>query len=78
MFLAADESKRTAFHMALRWGQIGLLHKLLEWAKDVLTPEQLQSMFLAADESKRTAWHMALQESQTEVSNKVWDWAKVY
>ena len=43
MFLATDESKRTAWYMALEEGHIELLHKLWAWANEVLTPEELKT-----------------------------------
>ena len=45
--------------MASENGQIEVLKKLWEWAKEVLTSEEIQSMFLVRDESKRPlgTWH---------------------
>jgi len=45
MFLAKDKFGKTAWHMASEKGQIEVLHKLLEWAKEILTQEELNKMF---------------------------------
>jgi hypothetical protein len=44
MFLAKDKFQMTACHMAVGRGQIEVLHKLWEWAKEVLTQEELNYM----------------------------------
>jgi len=45
--------------MTAEKSQTEVLHKLWEWAKDVLTPELNSMLFLAKDEEKMTAWHIA-------------------
>ena len=52
------------------------MHKLWEWAKEVLNPKELSSMFLAKDRYERTAWPITLDEGQTELLHKLWEWAK--
>jgi len=48
-----------------------------EWTKEVLTPEELNSMFfLAKDEEEMTAWHIAAYRCQIELLHKVWEWTK--
>jgi hypothetical protein len=59
MFLAEDGSKRTAWHMAAENGQLEVLQTFWEWAKQVLTQDELNIMFLAEDQYAKTAWHMA-------------------
>ena len=76
MFLDRDESRRTAWPNASEKGQIELLNKLWEWAKDLLISEEIQNIFLARDESKRTAWHMALEEGHIDVFHNLWEWPK--
>jgi len=44
MFLAEDGYGWTAWHMATMKCQIEVLHKLEEWAKEVLTPEELKKI----------------------------------
>jgi hypothetical protein len=46
---------------------IEILHKLLEWAREVLTQEDLNNIFLAKDIDKSTAWDMAAGNNQIEV-----------
>ena len=41
MFLAKDIWGRTAWHMKARKDKINILYKLSEWAKEVLTREEL-------------------------------------
>ena len=50
--------------MAAENGQIEVLNTLWEWAKELLTQEELNNMFLAKDECERTAWHMAAKKDQ--------------
>jgi len=49
MFIVEDEFERTPWHMAAEKDQIELLHKLWEWAKVVLTQEELNNMLLTKD-----------------------------
>jgi hypothetical protein len=50
--------------MAAENGHIEVLHKLWEWAKEVLAQEELKYMFLPEYEFQRTAWHMAAGRGQ--------------
>jgi hypothetical protein len=59
--------------MASQKGQIEVLHKEWEWAKDVLTPEELDNVFLAKDGYERAAWHMASEKGQIEMFHKLWE-----
>jgi hypothetical protein len=50
---------------------------LWEWAKEVLTPEELKNkVFLAKDKLNRTTWHAASQKGQLEVLHKLREWSK--
>jgi hypothetical protein len=53
--------------MAAVKGRIEVLHKLWEWAKEVLTQEELSNMFLAKDGRQTTACHMAAGTGRVEV-----------
>jgi hypothetical protein len=44
-----------------------------EWAKKVLTQEELRNIFLAKDVDERTAWHMESEKGQIELLHKLWD-----
>jgi hypothetical protein len=59
MFSSKNTNENTACYMAKKEGQLELLHKLWEWAKNVQTPEELKGIILAIDESKRPpgTWH---------------------
>jgi len=73
MVLDKDGFERTAWHIASEKGQIELLRKLLEWAKEVLTPEKLKRMFLGIDGYERTASHIASEKDQIELLQKLWE-----
>ena len=45
MFLANDIWCRTAWHVAAEKGKLEELRKLWEWAKELLTPEELNNNF---------------------------------
>jgi len=62
--------------MAVEEGQIEVLYKIWEWAKEVLTQGEFKNMFLANDEFKRNAWHMAAGKGQIDILHKLWDWVK--
>jgi hypothetical protein len=47
MFLYHGEYNRTAWYLAVRNGQIKLLKKLMEWAKQVLTQEEVKMYILS-------------------------------
>ena len=50
MFLAKDAWGRTAWYVAAEYNKLDTLHKLWEWANEVLTPEELyNNMFLIKD-----------------------------
>jgi len=64
--------------VATEKGQLDVvLQALWEWAKKVLTPEELNSnMFLKKDGDERTAWHMVSEKGQIELLHKLWEWGK--
>jgi len=58
-------------------GQLAQLHKLREWAKDVLTQVELNNtLFLAKDGDECTAWHMETEKWQTVLLHHLWELAK--
>ena len=62
--------------MSAEKGQLAILNKLWDWAKEVLTGEELNNTsFLAKDGDEKTTWHMASQKGQIEVIQKLWEWA---
>ena len=58
--------------MAAEKGQLEMLHKLWEWAEEVLTQEELNNMFLGKDAYERTVCPMAANRGQIEVLHKLW------
>jgi hypothetical protein len=54
--------------MAAEKGKPEVSDILLEWAKELLTPENISNEFLLArDDSERTAWHVAAKKCNTEL-----------
>ena len=62
--------------MAAEKVEIEVLQNLWEWAKEILTQEELNNMFLAEELLGRTAWHMAAEKGQIEVLYILSDWFK--
>jgi hypothetical protein len=57
-------------------GQKEVLYQLWDWAKFVLTEEELNNMYLVEDILGRTTWLMAAEKHQIQVLHKQLDWAK--
>jgi len=55
MFIAKDKFEKTAWYMAAEKGQLEVLHKLWEWAKELLTQEEIKYVFVDKDGFGRTA-----------------------
>ena len=68
LLLAQNYVRHTGWLMAAEKGHIEVLDKLWEWAKEVLTQEELNSMlFLDKDGDGKAAWHMASEKVQIEL-----------
>jgi ankyrin repeat protein len=76
MFLDKDEYQITAWHVAARNGQIEILHKLWDWAKEVLTQKELNKLLLNRSISAKTAWQVVAEEGRIEVLPLLWESAK--
>ena len=62
--------------MAVAKDVLEIFHKMWEWAKEVLAPEQLNNnMFFAKDKIERTAWHVASHSGKLGILYKLWEWA---
>jgi hypothetical protein len=58
-------------------GHLDILHTLWEWAKELLTPEEINyNLFLDRDNDEWTAWNAAAERDDQEVLNKLLEWAK--
>ena len=58
-------------------GQIEVLYKVWEWAKDVLTPKEFRNkLFLYKDICGRTIWHIAAEKGRLDLLHKLCGWAK--
>ena len=56
LLLAEDIWGRTVWHMAAEKGKPELLDILMEWATELLTPEEISNKFsFAKDDSEQTA-----------------------
>jgi hypothetical protein len=66
----------TVWHIAAKNGRIEVLNKLSEWAKEVLTQEELKNMILAHDAFKNADWPIAAEMGQIEVLSKLKELAK--
>ena len=77
MLLGTDKDGTTAWHCAARWGNSEILIKVLEWAKQNLTKEEINNkLLLGTDEDGITAWHYAAWRGNSEILQKLWVWAK--
>jgi ankyrin repeat protein len=67
-----------AWHMAAECGQVVILEKLWDFAKELqLKPEELRNeVLLSKDEYNQTAWHMAAECGQVVILEKLWNFAK--
>jgi len=70
-FLAKDGFGRTAWHMASEKGKIYVLHKLWEWGKEILTPEDLNKLLLDDDIWGRTDGYLTAEKGHINVSQKL-------
>ena len=62
--------------MAAEKDQLELLHIVWEWAKQVLTQEELNNYLnLAENIGEATFWHEASENSELRILHKVGDWA---
>jgi len=60
LLLGTDKYGRTAWHRAAKRGNSEILQKLCEWAKENLTPEEINNeLLLGIDKEGMTAWHSA-------------------
>ena len=58
-------------------GNSEIFKKLWEWAKENLTPEEINNiLLLSTDKKGMTAWRIAAEEGNSEILQKLWEWAK--
>jgi ankyrin repeat protein len=77
LLLAHDKYRRNAWHVAALGGNLQVLEKLWEWAKENLTKEEISNhLLLATDNTGKTAWHMAAENGKLAVLQKIWERAK--
>jgi ankyrin repeat protein len=77
LLLHKDYSACTAWQLAAVGGNIKVLEKLWECAKEKLTTEELNNkMLLAKDNKQWTAWHYASSQGNVEALQKLWECGK--
>jgi ankyrin repeat protein len=77
LLLAKDNERKTAWHLAVFWGNMEALQKLWECANENLTREELKNKYVSAQDSgKKTAWHVAAEEGNLKILQQLWEWAK--
>jgi len=58
-------------------GNVNILKKLWEWAKQRQTTDELkQTLFLGINLMGRTAWHDVAETNSTKVLDVLWEWGK--
>jgi aminoglycoside N3'-acetyltransferase len=75
LMLAKDDKRRTAWIMATERGNLEVLEKLWECAKEKLTTEEINKLLLGTDNNGRTVFHRAALRCRLEILQKVWEWA---
>ena len=73
--MSKDECKETAWHKAATLGNVEVLKRLCDWAKELqLKPGELRNeVLLSKDESKETALHSAAKSGHVEILKNLWD-----
>jgi hypothetical protein len=58
-------------------GELDLMQKLWEWAKENLTKEEIKNnLLLHTDSDGKTAWHVVARYGEVGVMEKIWESAK--
>jgi len=63
-------------HHASHSGNLQMLERIWNLAKEQLTPEDLNKLLLAQDYQRRTAWHVASKRCDVEILVKFRKWAE--
>jgi len=77
--LLKDGYGQMVWYVAAEGGQIELLEKMWDWAKELqLKPEELRNqLWLTKHNSGKTAWHNAASAGHVELLETLWNWAKI-
>jgi ankyrin repeat protein len=77
LLVGQDTTKRTAWYVAAESGELDILQKIWDVAKDNLTKQKIEDgLLLATDQYGNTAWHGAVAGGNVDVLVKMWDFAK--
>ena len=77
MLLAKGSNGLTIGQLAAQLGELDILQKMWEWAKEYLTTEEIQSkLLLPTDIFRGTIWHVVANRDQLDILQKMWEWAK--
>jgi hypothetical protein len=61
MLLRTDREGKTTWQLAAYSGNLDIMQKIWEWAKEKLTTEEIKKdMLLRTDDDGRTAWHLEI------------------
>jgi ankyrin repeat protein len=74
LFSDKDAYGKTAWHIAAHMCQVEILHKLWEWAKEVLGTEELNEIFWSIDDGERTACYVVAKNSKLDILHKFLEW----
>jgi hypothetical protein len=73
--LSTDKYGKTVWHNAAERGQVEILEKLWDWAKELqLKPKQLRNEVFSTDKYGKTVSYKAANRGQVEILEKLWDW----
>jgi hypothetical protein len=73
--LAKDNEKTVLIHASYS-GNVQILGRIWNLAKEQLTPEELSKLLLAQNDKRKTVWHVTAQRGEIEVVDKLCEWAK--
>jgi endo-1,4-beta-D-glucanase Y len=77
LLLGTDKRRETAWKLAVERGNVEVVHKIWEWAQEILTTEEIQNnLLLRNGREGRTAWHLAACWDKQYLMQIIWEWAK--
>ena len=63
--------------MAVQWENLEVLHKILKWAKEKLTTEEInKKLLLVRDREGNTNWKLAAKKRTLDILQNVSEWAE--
>jgi hypothetical protein len=71
-----DDDEVIILYQASYSGNVQILERIWKWAKEQLSPEELNNLLLAQNKRKKIAWHVKVRWVKVEILDKLWEWAK--